>query len=69
MDIFKLDPQQVNEYEEQGLNLRAPLQQVVFTILFGDETAPNLRLGWSQLRGCVQFILEPNTGRRERVNS
>ena len=67
MDIFKLDPKQVGEYEEQGLNLRAPLQQVIISILFGDETPPNLSLTWSQLRGCVQFILEPISGRRERV--
>ena len=67
MDVFKLDAQHVADYEEQGLNIRAPLQQVVFEILFG-ANPPDLQLSWSQLRGCAQFILEPITGRVERVS-
>ena len=69
MELFKLDPSQVTSYEEQGFHLRAPIQQVVFSILFGPEDQPSLELTWSQLRGCVQFILEPITGRRERVRN
>ena len=69
MQILKLDSKQVAAYEERGFKLLEPLQQVIFEIIFEQESHPSMELTWSQLRGCVRYISDPVSGRRERVKN
>ena len=69
MDLFKLDSKQVADYGTRGFKLLEPLQQDVFKILCQDQQAPALSLTWDQLRGCVFYIFEEYSGRRERVRN
>ena len=67
MELLQLDSPQVAQYEERGFQLLLPLQQVIYEILFETEQAPDFNLTWTQIRGCVYYILETASGRRERV--
>ena len=69
MDLFRLSDLQVHDYECRGFKFIEPSQELVFSIFFEDNAAPDINLTWSQLRGCFQFILETADNRRERVKN